>query len=174
MPLIFFLYEKKNVILSNSLYTNNKQNQQNQKYHFGLTSTSFSVNSWYWYHSPPPFPIGIRTRMDNFNCLAISSKFEPEVLSDLPIGSTGIHPRPEIAKSHAGLHKHKLRNFWSMYIEEQNLVIISISKIHTNLSLSSNFIYSWRSVSSPIQSSALCFPVGGVKRTPSSLCINQV
>ena len=98
MPLIFFLYEKKNVILSNSLYTNNKQNQHNQKYHFGLTSTSFSVNSWYWYHSPPPFPTGIRTRMDNFNCLAISSKFEPEVLSDLPIGSTGIHLRLEMLR----------------------------------------------------------------------------
>ena len=76
---------------------------------FGLTSTSFSVNSRYWYHSPPPFPTGIRTRMDNFSYLAVSSKSEPEVLSDLPIGSTAIHPRPEIAKSHAGLHKHKLR-----------------------------------------------------------------
>ena len=163
MPLIFLLYGK-NVTLSNSLYTNNKQNQQNKKYHFGLTSTFFSVNSRYWYHSPAPFPTGIRTRMVNFSCLAISSKSEPEVLSDLP----------EIAKSHEGLHKHKLRNFWSMYTEKQNLVIISISKIHRNLSLSSNFICSWRSIWSPIQSFALCFPVGGVKRTPSSFCINQV
>ena len=43
--------------------------------------------------------------------------------------------------------------------EKQNLVLITISKIHRNLSLSCNFICSWRSVSSPIQSSALCFPV---------------
>ena len=67
--------------------------------------------------------------MDNCSCLAVSSKSESEVLSDLPTGSTAIHPRPEIAKSHAGLHKHKLVNFWSMHTEKQNLVIITISKI---------------------------------------------
>lgn len=45
--------------------------------------------------------------------------------------------------------------------------------IQVYLSLSSNFIFNWRSVSSPIQSS-LCFPVGGVNNNPTSFCNYQI
>lgn len=42
-----------------------------------------------------------------------------------------------------------------------------------HLSISSYLICNWRFVSSPIQSSAFSFPVGGVNRTPSSFCNNE-
>ncbi len=41
-------------------------------------------------------------------------------------------------------------------------------KIQLHLSTPSYGIRNWRSVSNPLQSSALSFPVGGVNRTPSS------
>lgn len=104
-----------------------------QKYHFGLTSSSLSVNSLYWYHSAPALPTGnggltkISTGLGmctaKSNSPAVSIDFCCENLCDLLTGSTVSHPRPDIAISQTGLHKqkqeisylssnHKYLHFW--------------------------------------------------------------
>jgi len=100
---------------------NNTQNNSVQKYHFGLISSSFSVNSTYWYHSAPALPTGIGgltkistglgTRTTKINSPVVSTGFDWEILCDLPNGSTVNHPRPDIAISQAGLPNNKNQEF---------------------------------------------------------------
>lgn len=99
-----------------------KRESHNQKYHLGLSSSSLSVNSSYWYQSAPALPTGngLRTntstglgrQMAKCSSLEVSSKFILEVLTDLRIGSTVIHPRPEIATSPAGLSNQSTRKLY--------------------------------------------------------------
>lgn len=98
-----------------------KENHHNQKYHLGLSSSSLSVNSSYWYQSAPALPTGnglrtntstgLGTQTAKCSSLEVSSKFIL-VLTDLRIGSTVIHPRPEIATSPAGLSNQSTRKLY--------------------------------------------------------------
>lgn len=96
-----------------------KGKKRSQKYHFGLTSTSLSVNSLNSYHSPPSLPTGIGERMKISTGLGtltaktntpgggggadgFSAKLD--VFSNwILTGSTRIHPSPDIATSQTGL-----------------------------------------------------------------------
>ena len=81
-----------------------------QKYHFGLTSCSNSVNSLYSYHFPPAAPTGkggrtkTSTGFGTWTANTISPPLSPPSdTGDGPNGSTVIHPSPDIATSQAGL-----------------------------------------------------------------------
>lgn len=94
---------------------------QIQKYHFGLVSSSFSVNSLYWYHSDPNLPTGnggltkISTGLGTWtakcNSPQVSTDTASDILCDLPTGSTVNHPRPDMATSQAGLLP---KNHWEI------------------------------------------------------------
>ena len=87
-----------------------------QKFHFGLAYSSLSVNSLYWYQSVPDLPTGnggltkistgLGTCTTKCSSPAIFSELESELLDILILGSTAIHPKPDIATSQAGLTKH--------------------------------------------------------------------
>lgn len=93
------------------------KNYKHQKCHFGLTSSSFSVNSLYWYHSAPDLPTGnggltnistgFGTCTAKCSSPAVASVLESELVDDLQRGSTVIHPKPDMATSQAGLHEQR-------------------------------------------------------------------
>lgn len=93
------------------------KNYKHQKCHFGLTSSSFSVNSLYWYHSAPDLPTGnggltnistgFGTCTAKCSSPAVASVLESELVDDLQRGSTVIHPKPDMATSQAGLREQR-------------------------------------------------------------------